>query len=393
MDVFSALSLVATNTHEQCYDTQFVTSEVNANVKLYLLQGSSLREAVRGGKQGESIEFLETKGTTLHFNDKIYTQDPFEDPVNNVGYLTATKKVGGISANCRAHSASCQKELNDITYRKNSKKQHHDNAGYKLKQNDKRGPGESHDELHVATKSCRYGSLGGAEGFRFRKTGESLLRSQHIKRRREEGTESRSTRARPSHDEGIDASGEGDMMEVVGEEEEGYNTTPEEEGDPMVGIDTRVKQIHLGSKVYVEFDGTNRQPVATMSEEGHRLQVTVVNNGEAAASVNVGFSGLALDYRGVPLTRQTLRSGTKIPWRFVMKGAQTHVTKKVDVEAGGQTVVALVVPHSSFLHLHRKGNHFVRWTVATRLRGGGGGGGDADESVPPPIHEFNVKLV
>ena len=121
--MFSALSLVATNTHEQCYDTQFVTSEVNANVKLYLLQGSSLREAVRGGKRDESIEFLETKGTTLHFNDMIYTQDPFEDPVNNVGYLTATKKVGDISAECRADSASCQKELNDITYQKNSKKQ------------------------------------------------------------------------------------------------------------------------------------------------------------------------------------------------------------------------------------------------------------------------------
>ena len=178
------------------------------------------------------------------------------------------------------------------------------------------------------------------------------------------------------------------MMDVVGEEKE--------EGEPMVGIDTKAKQIHLGSQVYVEFDGTNRHPVATMSEEGHRLQATVVNNGEAAASVNVGFSGLALDYRGVPLTRQTLRSGTKIPWRFVMKGAQTHVTKKVDVEAGGRTVVALVVPHTSFLHLHRNGNHFVRWTVATRLRNGGsgaGGDGEAGESIPPPIHEFNVKLV
>ena len=107
----ASVALVSSNANEKCFDTQFVTSEVNADVKLYLLKGESKSDALT-----PSIEYAGSKNNKVYYEGKKYGQDPFDDTFNTIGYLVATKKPGPISLGCRENGAKCKKELHDITY-------------------------------------------------------------------------------------------------------------------------------------------------------------------------------------------------------------------------------------------------------------------------------------
>ena len=87
-----------------CFDHEFVISEVNSNVHIWLKDSTK------------------ATGWKLYLNEG-FMSDPWNDVYNTIGYLVATKKRGSISADCMRKDAlrDCSKELDDITrYYKNS---------------------------------------------------------------------------------------------------------------------------------------------------------------------------------------------------------------------------------------------------------------------------------
>ena len=81
-----------------CFDNEFVISEVNSNVHVWL----------KDDKEPTGWKLYAGKG---------FLQDPWEDQYNTIGFLVATKKRGEISAECLAtdDTKDCSKDLDDVT--------------------------------------------------------------------------------------------------------------------------------------------------------------------------------------------------------------------------------------------------------------------------------------
>jgi hypothetical protein len=87
-----------------CWDNEFVISEVNSNVHMWLKT-----------KEGET-EYDAGLGYRLH-NDQAFMSDAWGDKYNTIGLQISTKKKGAISAECLLENEDqdCSKELDDVT--------------------------------------------------------------------------------------------------------------------------------------------------------------------------------------------------------------------------------------------------------------------------------------
>ena len=314
-------------------------------------------------------------------------------------------------------------------------------AGYKTKRNEKSGPGSSMNALETNTHLCTFEakekSMDEEDLFRFQKTtdihrlsGKKRLRSNVEDGRMASATlqqptakkmrqtnaidlqESSSSSSNGMHvddkegDSVSDSFSSANSMNVVdvGSTSKDVELGVEEEKEKEKEEEVTIRA--LGHGVDVSFDRSNRRPVVAGTE--HSLAVTVNNRGGTPTiTVVVGFSGIACDYRGIPLVRTALRSGNKVPWRVVMKGQQTVWYEKRSVHLDASETISLTIPANALANLQGGSNKIIRWTLSTTIVvGEADGGGDErddmelgdDEEVgsvdfPPPVHEFNARLV
>ena len=87
-----------------CFDNEFVISEVNSNVHLWVQESSEVNMYKAG------------LGYRLH-NEIGFESDAWGDQYNTIGLQISTKKKGGISNECKAtdDTKDCSKELDDVT--------------------------------------------------------------------------------------------------------------------------------------------------------------------------------------------------------------------------------------------------------------------------------------
>ena len=372
----ASVHLISAQKNERCFDNQFVNSEVNAYTKLFLIGGKTKREALHG----EHMVYLDQKGDKTYYEGLKFEEDAFDDEFNTIGMLVATKKPGAISKKCKDDGRKCQAEKHDVTWT-TKKKKNHDSTGYKVKKSG--GPGEPMSASEHDTSICMYGSKSDGTTdvmetetenlFRFKQGGKlsSLLRAQSMgsKRTREEMSETDTSDPLSSSEEA--GAPKRYRRHVIGNSEGGGGGGG-------------------GGGVTISFDEQNRRPV-TMGLN-HVLSFKVTNNRATEIIISTGYSGVALDYRGIPLVRQTLRSGTKIPWRIIMKGRQTLWHTKTTVPPGAvEFAVEFIVPASSLSQIVCGKNHILRWTISTKVIGEEEASGEGGH--PPPIHEFNALLV
>ena len=346
----SSVNFISHSVDERCYDGQFVMSEVNADIKLYLLKGSSSGDATN------NVQFVDTKGKKYYYDGMKYIDDPFDDKYNTVGCLIATKKPGSISETCKKNSAKCSKEKDDITWR-TKKKNHALHGGYKIK---KRQPGTPNDD--VDTSTCLFGSKGDTAAMdieRFQSTKTRMLRKQDNSKKRK-------------RDDDIDINEEDD------------------ENDIHAPSSKRQKPDYLEIDYNEEM---NRKSVIVGHD--HTLSIMLRNNNPTKPlTVKVSFSGIGLDYRGIPLIRQELRNGKKIPWRIIMKGRQTIHRITETIESKEEKVITLIVPSTSLkVGIHGGSNKFIKWSVITKLVDDDDDTSSSSNLRLPSLHEFSAKLI
>ena len=352
----ASVAFVSKSIHERCYDTQFVKSEVNADIKIYLFQGNTEKEAL------EHPKYVDAKGDRSYYKGLKYLDDPHGDTFNTVGCLIYTKKIGPISKTCSTNSAKCKKDIDDITWKK---KQPYLHGGYKTK---KLAPGIPTEDTDTAT--CTYGSQReeadhsdrAMEPDRFVSI-QALLRGKNSKGNKRT------------------------LSERLQEEEDGNEIEYDEplpkrraETDDAMAVDE--KEV-TSNNIEISFNAKIRAPVIIGQE--HKLSVQVTNNNEDDIDVVVSFSGIALDYRGVPLIRHELRT-KKVPWRIVMQGRQTIARVSKTIASGATEDIGLVVPSIRAGSISGGSNKFIRWTVSTNVKGSTA----TDGALP---HEFSARLV
>jgi hypothetical protein len=162
-----------------------------------------------------------------------------------------------------------------------------------------------------------------------------------------------------------------------------------EASDPSYskGEEAPKRQRPNSGNMIFSFNDENRRDVIMGLD--HMLTFKVTNTGATDVVVNSGYSGIVMDYRGIPLVGKTLRT-RKIPVRIVMKGKQTLWHKKTRIPAGAvDQEVRFVVPSSSLSQITCGKNNLIRWTLSTNVVGEK----TSDTGGLPPIHEFNAKLV
>jgi len=91
------------NTKYGCFDNEFVISEVNSNVHMWLKTEDTTKEYSPG------------LGYQL-YGDRGFFSDPWGDKYNTIGLQISTKKKGAISEACKKEEEKdCSNELDDIT--------------------------------------------------------------------------------------------------------------------------------------------------------------------------------------------------------------------------------------------------------------------------------------
>jgi hypothetical protein len=147
---------------------------------------------------------------------------------------------------------------------------------------------------------------------------------------------------------------------------------------------------------YLEIDYNeemNRKSVIVGHD--HTLSIMLRNNNPTKPlTVKVSFSGIGLDYRGIPLIRQELRNGKKIPWRIIMKGRQTIHRITETIESKEEKVITLIVPSTSLkVGIHGGSNKFIKWSVITKLVDDDDDTSSSSNLRLPSLHEFSAKLI
>ena len=349
----ASVHLISGNKNERCFDNQFVNSEVHAYTKLFLLEGDNKNDAV----DGHHREYLGQKDGRTYYDGFKYKEDAFDDKWNTIGVLVATKKIGPISSKCKEDPTKCQHEKHDVTW-KTKKKKNHDSTGYKEKKSV--GPGEPLYATELDTSICMYGSK--SDGIPMDTNLFRFKADQRIRMLR---------------------------AQSMGDKKRKRDTRETEASDPSYskGEEASKRQRPNSGNVVFSFNDENRRDVIMGLD--HILTFKVTNRGAMDVVVNSGYSGIVMDYRGIPLVGKTLRT-RKIPVRIVMKGKQTLWHMKTLVPAGAvDQEVRFVVPSSSLSQITCGKKNLIRWTLSTNVVEKK----TSDVGGLPPIHEFNAKLV
>ena len=259
------VGLIKKNTDEQCFDSTFVTSEVASDIKLYLLEGDSMEQALK------SPSFEAGKDKASYWGGLKYPEDPFGDKYNTVGFLIASKKPGLISSACRANGAKCRKETDSLN---------------KLYKSHKKPHGDPPAGANQGQCSGYRGAIYGSSSAQRFKTYQSQTQSKSDVRTAKGYLKvdvARFLRAKRGWEE-------------------------EEDNAAVVPMAKKAKQ-QSKQQSSLSFDfGSNPHPAAVV-DSPYTLKVGITNNGTKAKKVKLGFSGVGLDYRGKRLIYKKTRSG------------------------------------------------------------------------------------
>lgn len=378
----ASVDLIASAVDERCYDGQFVLSEVNADTKYYLIKGETKKAAA----EARPLVYAEHSETNMYYQGKKFPagQNPW-NKFQSVGYQVVTKKVGAISGSCRDDTGRCGSHKHDITYAGKARKGK-DATGYRKK---RKGPGLPMEEHEVDTAACKYGSdsQGAAmKEMRF-PVEEATLRSNGVGGARKRGLDEvgsdteESEEWQPPPPQRMKAGG-------LRAPPTGYGNGDGDGDDAGAWVPEEQQATPESGGVAFTFSDTNAQPVVVGQD--HTLSVDLTNTGGAEKEVSVGFTGVAIDTRGVPLVRMSLRSGKDVPFRVIMKGEQTHWKTLQKVAPGATETVALRVPTvGKGWGIHGDSNALVRWVISVIVMG-------AEEAAiggPPPIYKVVTPLV
>jgi hypothetical protein len=380
----ASVNLIASAVDERCYDNQFVLSEVNADTKYYLIKGETKKKAAAA----RPLVYAQHPKTKMYYNGIKFPagKNPWNE-FQSVGYQVVTKRVGTISDDCRQDTGLCDGHKHDITQVGKGRKGT-DTAGYRKK---RKSPGLPMEEHEVNTATCKYGSDGQSAGMKemrfpvedatLRSSDGGMPHNKKIRRKRgldEVGSDVSETEAlqAPPHKSPHRLRAPLSALE---------SSRGGDDGDRDIAVEAHMTPESGG--VTFAFSDANAQPVVVGRD--HTLSVELTNTGKAEREISVGFSGVAIDTRGEPLVRMSLRSGKDVPFRVIMKGEQTHWKTLQKVAPGLTEIVALVVPAvGKGWGIHGNGNVLVRWVISVIVM-------DIEQSTstPPPIYKVVTPLV